>query len=285
MAKRFFFRVFCGFFLGVSVFAPGFSGSIVAIIMGIYQDIVRIASNPFKDLKKNIEYCFPLAIGVAVSAVLFVVAFRYLFETHEKATYLLFVGLIAGNLPVIWGDTKKCGFKKHYPAGGAVAFIAALALGFYSFGISQPEAAGVVSGLPVLALGGFLGGVTALIPGMSVSMVLIIMTVYYPVIFIADQLLHFDFTYIVHFGVFFVCAVVGLVITSRGIKAIFKKYPGFANSLVFGFMAGSLISLLAGSIRMEDTGFNWLLGGAMLVAGLCISMLFVFFGKAMKKIQ
>ena len=93
--KRFLFRVFSGFFLGISVFAPGFSGSIIAIILGIYQDILRIASNPFKDLKQNIAFCFPLAIGVVGSGLLFIVTFSFLFDKYEKATYLLFVGLIA----------------------------------------------------------------------------------------------------------------------------------------------------------------------------------------------
>src|SRR5215510_11894359 len=93
--KKILYRIFCGFFLGLSVFAPGFSGSVIAIIMGIYQDLVRIASNPFKRLKENILFCIPLAIGAALSAVLFVILFSFLFDRYEKATYLLFVGLIA----------------------------------------------------------------------------------------------------------------------------------------------------------------------------------------------
>jgi len=253
--------------------------------MGVYQDLVRIISNPFKQFKKNVVFCAPLAIGVVISAVLFVVAFRYLFDTYEKAVYLLFIGLIAGNLPVIWADVKKCGFKKRYLAGGGCAFAAALLLGIYAAGAgSMQDAGGFTSGLPIMAFSGLAGGVTALIPGMSVSMVLIIMGVYRQLIFAADTLLRFDFTYLIPFGLFSLCAVAGLVVDSSGIKAVFNKYPGFANSLVFGFMSGSLISVLILGIRLEDIGFNWLLGGVMLVVGLCISMLFVFLGKAMKKI-
>ena len=75
---RFFYRIICGFFLGLSVFLPGLSGSVVAIIMGIYQDILRIVSNPFKKLKENIIYCVPLAIGVGISGILFIIVFNYL---------------------------------------------------------------------------------------------------------------------------------------------------------------------------------------------------------------
>ena len=63
MVFKFLYRILCGFFLGVSVVAPGFSGSIIAITMGIYQDLLRIISNPFKQFKKNVKYCIPLGIG------------------------------------------------------------------------------------------------------------------------------------------------------------------------------------------------------------------------------
>ena len=284
MVKRFFYKIFCGFFLGISIFAPGFSGSVIAIIMGIYQDMITIVSNPFKQLKKNILYCLPLGIGAAISAVLFVISFKFLFDTYEKATYLLFVGLIFGNMPVIFAEIKKCEFQKRYLFGGIGAFAAALALGIFAAGVGQASGVqGVSAGLPLLALSGLAGGITALIPGMSVSMVLIIMGVYDQLLFAADSLLKMDFTYLLPFGLFGVCALAGLVLTSRGIKHIFERFPGLANSMVFGFMGGSLIGILVQSLQLSDPNFNWLLGGAALAAGLIVSMLFVVLGKKMNK--
>jgi len=280
--KRFFYRIFCGFFLGLSIFAPGFSGSVIAIILGIYQDLLRIASNPFKRLKQNILFCLPLGIGAAASAVLFVIGFKYLLETYEKATYLLFAGLITGNLPEIVTQAKKCGFKKRYVMGGACALAAAFALAVFAPGSFAP-AQGVQVSLPLLAVGGFLGGAVAPVPGMSVSMILILLGVYGPVLFAAETFLHLDFTYILPFGLFAACALVGLVLASAGIKAVFDKIPGFANALVFGFMTGSLAGLLVESLRMRDPNFNWVLGGIMLAAGLGVSMLFVLLGRAMEK--
>ena len=284
MVKRFLHRVLCGFFLGLSVVAPGFSGSIIAIIMGIYQDIVRIASNPFKQFRKNVLFCLPLGIGGAISAVLFVFTFKFLFETYEKATYLLFVGLIAGNLPVIFVEMKKGGFMKRHLFAGIGAFAAALALGVFAAGVTNTSAAdGITSGLPLLAFGGFAGGVALLVPGMSVSMILIIVGVYSQLIFAAESLLRMDFTYLFPFGLFCLCAAAGLVLASRGIKAVFERFPGFANTAVFGFMAGSLIGILVQSLRLSEPGFSWLLGGSMLAAGLAVSMLFVVLGRIVNK--
>ena len=283
MIKRFFYRIFCGFFLGISIFAPGFSGSIIAIILGIYQDLLRIISNPFKKLKQNIRFCMPLFIGVAISAVLFVLTFNYLFDTYEKATYLLFVGLVAGNLPVIFAEVKKFGFKNRYLIGGIAAFAAALALGVLATKIEPVPGGGMlIVNLPVFALGGLAAGIIALVPGMSISIIMIIIGIYSQVIFMAESLLHMNTMYLLPFGLFCVCAVIGLVLASRGIKLIFEKYPGFANSTVLGFMTGSLISILIKSLQMSDVNFNWLLGGVMLAGGLGISMLFVVLGRKMK---
>jgi uncharacterized membrane protein len=73
----------------------------------------------------------------------------------------------------------------------------------------------------------------------------------------------------------------GLVLTSRGIKAVFEKFPGLANTMVFGFMAGSMIGILIRSLRLSDVNFTPLMGALALVAGLAISMLFVVIGRGM----
>ena len=250
--------------------------------MGIYQDLLSIISNPFKKLKQNILFCIPLGIGAVISAVLFVITFKLLFDTYEKATYFLFIGLIAGNLPIILTEIKKSSFQKRYVIGGVVAFAAALILGVLVIGVEQVSGTeGITTGLPILALSGLVAGITALMPGMSVSMVLIIVGVYSQLIFAAESLLHMSFSYLAQIGIFGICFVVGLVLTSRGIKAVFEKYPGLANSMVFGFMGGSLIGILMQSLKISDVNFSLLFGGVMLAIGLGVSMLFVVLGRVL----
>ena len=284
MVSNFLYRVLCGFFIGISVFAPGFSGSIVAIILGIYQDLITIISNPFKQLKKNILFCIPLGVGAAVSAVLFVLTFKYLFERYERATYLLFLGLVAGNLPAIYGEVKQCGFKKHYLIGGICAFAAAFALGIFAPEFESLSSVDIKpASLLTWAFGGLAGGVTALIPGMSVSMILMVIGIYNHLIIAAEALIHLNFTYLLPFGLFCITALIGLVSASRFIKLIFEKYPGFSNATVLGFVSGALISILYHSMQLDDPHFTWLSGGLMLAAGLGISILFLMLGKKMKR--
>ena len=277
--KNVFYRMLCGFFLGISVVAPGFSGSVVAITMGIYQDLLNIVSNPFKQFKKNLRFCFPLIIGVVISAVLFVLTFSRLFDSYETQMYLLFAGLIFGNMPVIYSEIKKSGFKARYLIGGVVALAAAVVFSGNISGLSNTPMIKDATSLPIFALSGFLAGVTLLIPGMSVSIVLIVLGAYSQLLGYTNAIIHLDFENLIPLLAFAGSAAVGLVLASHAIKHIFKKYPGFANSMVFGFMGGSLIALLWQSVRHIDFNTDWLSGLAALIAGLVISVLFTMISK------
>jgi len=270
--------------LGISILAPGFSGSLVAIAMGIYHEFVRLMSNPLKKLKENITFCIPIGVGIVISAVLFVITFRQLFDSYEKAIYLLFVGLIAGSIPLVFIEVKKIGFKPHYLIGALAALVLAVAVSIYSSGeglISDDTAS--ISDWPGLAFGGFAAGITALIPGMSLSTVLVILGVYSPLIYAAEALLHAELSFLLPIGLFLICLFVGLISTAKGIKYVFERYPGFANTTVLGFQFGSLIGIAYQSHYITDRNFTWLLGGIMLAAGFCISVMFIVLGKVMNK--
>ena len=270
--------------MGLSIFAPGFSGSLVAIAMGIYHEFVRVMSNPLKQLKKNLIFCTSIGIGLVISAVVFVFAFRQLFDSYEKAIYLLFVGLIAGSIPLVLMEVRKTGFKPYYLIGALFAFVIAVVVSVFAMGTGLMSGdTASMSDWPGLALGGFAAGVTALIPGMSLSTVLVLLGVYSPLIYAAEALMRMDLSFIVPIGLFLVCAVIGLMSTAKGIKYVFEKYPGFSNTTVLGFQFGSLIGIAYQSHFIIDPGFTWTLGGIMLIVGFCISVMFIILGKFMNK--
>jgi len=271
--------------LGLSVFAPGFSGSLVAIAMGIYHEIVRIIANPFKKLKQNIMFCIPVGFGVVVSAVLFVITFRQLFDSYARAIYLLFIGLIIGSIPLILKEVRKIGFKPHYLIGAFAAFVIAVVMGVFASetGLMSGDTASM-SDWPGLALGGFAAGVTALIPGMSLATVLILLGVYNPLVYAGESLVRsMEFIYLLPIGFFIVFTVIGLMTTAKGIKYVFNRFPGFANTTVLGFQFGSIVSILDKNFQITDPNFSWPLGIIMLIVGFCISIMFIVLGKVMNK--
>lgn len=271
--KNFFYRILCGFCLGISVFAPGISGSVMAIILGIYDKLLEIVANPFHNLKKNIKYLFPMGIGAVISFVLFILVFSYLFETYQTATYILFIGLIAGNLPVVFKQTREVAFKPHFLVGLVLTAGFACMMGILG---ERTMTSVAVAGLPLWYLGiaGGVAGFASLIPGMSISMILIVMGTYESLLTAVKTL---DLLTVAVVGCSFVLA---MVVSSRFIRFVFAKFTGFANYMVIGFLIGSILGIAYGVFAAGYSGiWNVLVGVLMLCAGLGISLLFVYLGK------
>lgn len=267
--KSFLYRVLCGFCLGISVFAPGISGSIMAIIMGIYDKLLGIASNPLKNFKNNFKFLFPLGIGALISLVLFILVLSYLFETYEKAVFMLFIGLIVGNLPMVYKEARKSKFKWYYILGTVAAFAIALVVGIMSGGTGETQVARESTSLIYIALSGAVAGFASLVPGMSISMILIVMGVYDYLIASAKSL---DIVTIAVVGVAF---VLSMIVSSKLIKFVFSKFSGMAHFMVMGFLIGSVSGIF---FTLPKGGSN-LAGAIMLVIGLAISLIFVYLGK------
>ena len=271
--KKFLYGILCGFCLGISVFAPGISGSVMAIILGIYDKLLDIVANPFRNFKKNLKFLFPMGIGAVLSFVLFVVLFSYLFETYEKATYMLFIGLIAGNLPVVYKEARQVKFRLYFIIGTVLTTVFACYMGILSNLTEASQIATGSTGLWYMGLAGGIAGFSSIIPGMSVSMILIVMNVYETLLTAVKTL---D---ILTIGVVGIAFVLAMVISSRVIRWVFNKFTGFANFMVLGFLIGSIggigYGVFAGGIGLADA----LVGVVMLAVGLGISLLFMFLGK------
>lgn len=276
--KLFLYRILCGFCLGISVFAPGISGSVMAIILGIYDQLLEIAANPLRNLKQSIRYLFPMGIGAVISFVLFILLFSYLFEAYEQAACMLFVGLIAGNLPVVFRQARKVQFQRHFPIGMLLTAIFACWMGILSETTDAAHTAAQTINLWYLALAGGVAGFASLIPGMSISMILIVMNVYETLIGAVRNL---DILSIAVVGCAFVLA---MVLSSRIIRFVFARFTGLANYMVLGFLIGSICGIGYGTAA---SGFSLqvaLMGLLMLAVGLGISLLFVYLGKKVEKI-
>jgi len=254
---------------------------VVAIAMGIYHDLVKIVSNPITEIRKNIRFLIPLLLGAAISLILFVVIFRLLFERFHQAILFLFVGLIAGNLPLIAKELRGYSVRWREVVGGIAAFAIALGLSLVSEGVGSSGETGVT--IWEMALAGFLAGAVTFIPGMSISAILIVMGVFGPFILMMESLVRLQTTYLPHVIVLILCAVLGLVLTARGIKKVFKRVPALANACVLGFMSGTLIGIFIESLYAEDLYFHWGLGAIMLLAGAALSSIFILLGKHMNR--
>ncbi|HZK21789.1 MAG TPA: DUF368 domain-containing protein [Oscillospiraceae bacterium] len=279
--RGFFYRMLCGAFLGISVIAPGVSGSIMAVMMGIYDELINIISNPFKNLKNNIIYAFPMGIGAGLSVLIFINILEFMFTNYPTPSYLLFISLIAGSIPTVLKEATKDGFKKRFLIGTLLALSFALSIGLlgksdFSFGFGTFSLSD--SKTAYFALCGGISGMTSMIPGMSVSMMLMMLGVYEPLLSAVSELTKFsniphNLFIVIPTGI---CFVIGIVILSNLTKIVFKKFRSLAYFMVLGFMSGSLISVFPGlPVGLSE----WIISIIAVCIGIAVSVLFKKLGE------
>ena len=285
--KNFFYRMLCGAFLGISVIAPGISGSIMAVMMGIYDELITIISNPFKNFKKNIIYLLPMVIGAGASMVLLIQALDFLFENYTVPAYLLFMSLIAGSIPTVIGEAKEGKIKKTYFIGVGCALAFALSIGLlakmdYVVAVDTTNTASSAMRI-YLPICGAISGMMSMVPGMSVSMLLMMFSVYEPLLHLATSILSFEnwftpewFTSVITVGTVALAFLVGMVLFSNITKRVFEKHRSLAFLMVLGFMSGSIISIFPG---LPKDALNWILSIIAISIGGTISYIFKVLGK------
>lgn len=272
-AKNFFYRVLCGAFIGLSIIAPGISGSIMTVMMGIYDDLITIISNPFKNFKKNVIYIFPLGLGAALSVVVFIKALDWLFKYYPTPAYLLFISLIAGSIPTVIKEAKIGKIKKRYFIGVICAFAFALSIGIlakheFAFAINtaDPTALAMRIYMPVC---GLIAGMMSMIPGMSISMVLMMFKIYEPLL---DTAASFNIPMILQIvAPVAICFVIGMVLFSNVTKMVFNKFRSLAYLMVLGFMSGSIVSIFP---QPPKDLMNWLLSVIAVFIGIAVYFIF-----------
>lgn len=286
-ANNFFYRMLCGAFLGISVIAPGISGSIMAVMMGIYDDLINIISNPFKGFKKNFMYLLPMGIGAIISMLLLLKALDFLFENFTVPAYLLFMSLIAGSVPSVIEEAKKDSIKRRYFIGTALAFAFALSIGIlaksdFAIAIDTANTQSAAMKIYLPACGG-VAGMMSMVPGMSISMLLMMFGIYEPLLGLATGLMSPDDWFTAPWygdaltvGTVVLAFLVGMVLFSNITKTVFKKYHSLGFLMVLGFMSGSIVSIFPG---LPKGLINWILSIVAIMVGLSISYLFKILGK------
>lgn len=270
----FLYRMLCGFFLGIAILAPGISASVMMVVMGIYDELITIISNPFKNLKKNLFFVFPMGIGAGLGVVSLVQILKIMFENYPIPSFLLFFGLIGGSLPTIFREANKNGFKKEYIIGTVGAFIFAISVGLVAR--SKTTLNVNMNNSLYFPICGGIAGVSSMIPGMSVSLVLMTLGVYRAML---RATANFEIMTMAPVGVSF---LVGMFLFSKLTKFVFDKYHSLAYFMVFGFVCGTLISIFPGFPK--DT-VNWVFSIFMVVLGLRISIFFQKLGVKFKTIN
>lgn len=273
-------NVLKGMLIGIANIIPGVSGGTMAVSMGIYDRLIRCISHPFEDFKNNVLFLIPIAIGMGLSIIASAFGIDYLFETFPLQTNLLFIGLILGSMPAIYGKVKGVTLRTGHILAAVLFFAVVVGMAMLNGAGGSYVQIGV-SFLDIVKLFfiGVIASATMVIPGVSGSMMLLILGYYNPILdtiklfFQAVMGLDFNNLFatmfiLVPFGIGVLAGMVGI---AKGIEVIFAKFPIYAYWSIIGLLFASPIAILLVGTINNITLLSMLTGIIALSAGLVIS--------------
>ena len=104
-------RLIKGIIVGIGFILPGLSGGVLAVIVGMYDPLIRVLANLKERFLKNLLFFLPFAIGAAIGIVLFAVVVEKAFGKYAAQFVCLFVGFVAGTFPSLYRTAGKEGRK------------------------------------------------------------------------------------------------------------------------------------------------------------------------------
>ena len=219
-----------GIVIALGFILPGISGGVLAAILGIYERMIRFLAHPFKQLKEDVLYFLPVAIGMLLGIGLFSYPIEYLLEHYQVYVLWSFAGAIIGTVPSLVKEANRDSERDKidliwFWTTFIISGIALYGLNFVVGSLSASFLNFILAG-SLLALG-------ILVPGLSPSNLLLILGLYAPML---TGFKSFDL-----FGTFLPIGI-GAVLT----LIAFSKFMDYAlrvyHSRVYHFIIGIVLS-------------------------------------------
>ena len=241
-----------GIVMGIANIIPGVSGGTMAVSMGIYDRMIHCVTHLFKEFKESMKFLIPIFLGIGIALVGLSFIIEPAFAYFPLQTNCLFIGLIVGGLPAVWQKVKGKGIKISYIVPFVLFF--AVVVGMAAIGEKEGTAAdlsfSVWSVIRLFAVG-IIASATMVIPGVSGSMMMLLMGYYNPIVAaiknFVTALAAFDMA-----GILEGCGilvpmglgiVVGIFAIAKVIEIIFEKFPIQAFWAIIGLIVASPIAI------------------------------------------
>lgn len=259
--------LFTGLTMGLADLVPGVSGGTIALLLGIYDELLYsvrlmtgqipklILARKFKQAFLMVPFGFLLPLGAGIFVAIFglVHVISYLLEAHPAMVWALFFGLVLGSSYVIARRIAKWTIQR------GLLLCLGFALTYILVGL--PSMGGSDAPLAIFGTGAL--AITAMIlPGISGSLIMVLLGQYEIIIHaVAER----DYIILVLFAV---GAIIGLGIFVRLLTWLLKHYHFAVIAVLVGIMAGSLrriwpwqnedsVGNVTNSMPSVDTSLLW----------------------------
>ncbi len=240
--------------MGAANVIPGVSGGTVALITGIFEELIDsvksfdvtalklLFSGKFKDFARHVNLSFLIAvfIGVFVSIVSLAKVLDYLFTYYPVYIWAFFFGLILASVYFVGKTIER------WDTSVIISFIVGAGI---AISISFLKPATQNENFFYLIICGVVAICSMILPGLSGSFVLILLGNYQLIVIDAVTNIRLEVLLPVMIG-----AAVGLVAFSHLLSWIYKRFRGQTIGSLTGFILGSLALLWPWKESFDATG-------------------------------
>ena len=266
---------FKGIFMGIADAMPGISGGTIALLLGIYEELIesiselkislfsKLINKGFKSFweKLNGNFLLVLVSGIGISLISFVKISASFLEIFPLFIWSFFLGLIFATVYVIYKLINQWHNLNFFFLIISIIFSIFLS----SFSAYDTDE---ISLLYIL-FSGIIASSAMILPGISGSLILVILGVYAYLIKALDNLeLIVIFTFISG-------AIIGLLGFSKILKYLFNNHRDATYTIMLGLVIGSIGNIWPWnkSFSTELSNLNLFLSISLVILGFVIVIL------------
>jgi putative membrane protein len=212
-------RLLKGIVIGIATLIPGVSGGTMAIILGVYNDLIDGVSEFFTDWKKYTVILGEIGLGGLMGFLLLSKILSSALDTYPLEMQFLFIGIICGGIPTLVRKTKEYGKVK---PSDFVFLVIGIALLFLM--LLKPNSLITVTGsvnflsMFILFIAGIIIAIALVLPGISASFMLLTPGIYE---FTLKAIKQINLSFLITLGLGLIIGTIG---TAKVIKKCLEKY-------------------------------------------------------------
>ncbi len=238
-----------GAWVGATMTVPGVSGGTMAVVVGIYESLIRAINGLRKEPGKYVLFLVQFTFGAGMGFVLFArfIALLLQSETAGEITRFFFGGVVAGGIPLLIQKSEMARLKIRH----VLCLISGAAMVFLLSSVPKGalDAENPAAYMLLQAGGGLLTAIALILPGISVTHMLYILGLYEAVL---GHIYAMEFVKLIPLAT---GALAGIFLTAGILEWLMKSYTTEVYLVIIGFVAGSIASLIPfGSIQSPFVG-------------------------------
>ena len=166
-----------GILIGAGCILPGISSGVLCVVFGIYEKLLDSILNFFKDVHKNFKFLLPIALGGIIGIILFSKILQFLLYKYPLQTKSIFIGLILGGVVLLFKDIRK---KEKFKINNITYLIISLLIGISMVYFENKIGTQNIYNINCiyLILSGILMSVGIVVPGVSSTIILMLLGIY-----------------------------------------------------------------------------------------------------------